>query len=435
MRALQTLVVVTIVVGPTGCEDPGGFADAGSSDGGSTGTAGSGSGSDGSGSGSSQHGPRASAPPRLRRVAEGRAARARCAATARSTSSSSTIAEGSDDLDGPVRARRRVLGLRQLLGPRGRARAPRTPTASPTITSRVRSAVHAAVRCAPRHTIRCATGTWCSCPYCTGDVHTGNAVATYVDPLGRGARPRVPPRRPRQRPGGDRLDAGPVPARSRGCSSPAAAPAGPARSANYYFLRSRLAAEHGYLLDDSGPIFPHSTNYASRCTTRSAASWNIDSIARRWRPEFTDLGDDFGLSTRCSPTTFPDDRLATTFFRRDYNFSRYSYERFYQTSPPKDEVHQKWWEDTQLLVAQYDTRDNLDYFIPYWRDVNGSHCTTSSPGRHRDPGGRDVDVGDYMSCCSTTRTAALATSSRRSPAKTACRRGRGAHPLVALPRS
>jgi phosphoglycolate phosphatase-like HAD superfamily hydrolase len=32
--------------------------------------------------------------------------------------------------------------------------------------------------------------------------------------------------------------------------------------------------------------------------------------------------------------------------------------------------------DTQLLTAQYDTRDNLDYFIPYYRDINDSHCTT-----------------------------------------------------------
>jgi hypothetical protein len=72
---------------------------------------------------------------------------------------------------------------------------------------------------------------------------------------------------------------------------------------------------------------------------------------------------------------FPTDRLATTYFRRDYDFSLYSYERFYDF-PPKEEILRMWEADTQLLVEQYDTRDNLDYFIPYWRNVNDSHCTT-----------------------------------------------------------
>jgi hypothetical protein len=35
-----------------------------------------------------------------------------------------------------------------------------------------------------------------------------------------------------------------------------------------------------------------------------------------------------------------------------------------------------WDSDTQLFTQLYDTRDNLHYFIPYWRNVNDSHCTT-----------------------------------------------------------
>ena len=32
--------------------------------------------------------------------------------------------------------------------------------------------------------------------------------------------------------------------------------------------------------------------------------------------------------------------------------------------------------DTNLLTDLFDTRKNLFYFIPYWRNINSSHCTT-----------------------------------------------------------
>jgi hypothetical protein len=35
-----------------------------------------------------------------------------------------------------------------------------------------------------------------------------------------------------------------------------------------------------------------------------------------------------------------------------------------------------WDDDTQKLVALYETRKNLYYFLPYWRNINSSHCTT-----------------------------------------------------------
>ena len=57
------------------------------------------------------------------------------------------------------------------------------------------------------------------------------------------------------------------------------------------------------------------------------------------------------------------------------NFSLYSYERFYNF-PPKSEILRMWDADTQLLVDEYATRDNLYYFIPYFRNINSSHCTT-----------------------------------------------------------
>jgi hypothetical protein len=35
-----------------------------------------------------------------------------------------------------------------------------------------------------------------------------------------------------------------------------------------------------------------------------------------------------------------------------------------------------WNDDTLKLVEEFETRDNLYYFIPYYRPINDSHCTT-----------------------------------------------------------
>jgi hypothetical protein len=35
-----------------------------------------------------------------------------------------------------------------------------------------------------------------------------------------------------------------------------------------------------------------------------------------------------------------------------------------------------WDADTRLLTAQLDRHPNFAYYIPYWRALNDSHCTT-----------------------------------------------------------
>jgi Pectinacetylesterase len=230
-------------------------------------------------------------------------------------------------------------------------------------------------------------------PYCTGDVHTGNAVSTYADPLGEA------PDLEFHHSGHANVQAATGWMREQfpkiprlfvtGCSA-----GGAGSLANYYFLRTGLDAERGYLLDDSGPIFPNSTN-SRPLHDQIRQSWDIDSILETV-PAFSELGEDFGLINDMLADTFPDDRLATTFFRRDFNFSRYSYERFFP-GITKDEIHEKWWEDTQQLTAQYDAKDNLAYFIPYWRYANDSHCTiilTWEGTEIQEQG--DIDVGGFI---------------------------------------
>jgi hypothetical protein len=211
-------------------------------------------------------------------------------------------------------------------------------------------------------------------PYCTGDVHTGNAVVTYQDPSGASA-----PVTFHHEGHADMLAVTAwidshfthVPKLLvTGCSA-----GGVGSIVNYSMLRGGIhAADQGYLLDDSGPVFPDAASgFSTPMHQKIRAAWNLDSLAGELPPGFT--FDDMGTLNSAVADAFPNDRLATTFFERDYNFSLYSYERFYNF-PPKDQIMQMWAADTQLLVDLYNTRQNLYYFLPYWRSINSSHCTT-----------------------------------------------------------
>jgi hypothetical protein len=207
-------------------------------------------------------------------------------------------------------------------------------------------------------------------PYCTGDVHTGNAVATYGD--GSGSSIEF------HHEGHADMEAvvswidgqfTHVPKMLvTGCSA-----GGVGSLVNYHFLRNGVhAAEKGYLLDDSGPVFPD-PGYSTMMHTKIRQAWNLDSLAQDLPAGFS--FEDMGTVNTALADEFPKDRLATTFFQRDDDFSLYSYNRFYG-SPTKDQVMSMWASDTDNLVSLYQTRKNLYYFLPYWRNVNDSHCTT-----------------------------------------------------------
>ena len=208
-------------------------------------------------------------------------------------------------------------------------------------------------------------------PYCTGDVHTGNAVATYTDAAGTDSVEFHHDGHHAMREVIAWLDTNftHVPKLFvTGCSA-----GGVGSLVNYHFLRNGIkSVQKGYMLDDSGPVFP-STGYSAPMHAKIREAWNVDSIGGELPGGFT--FEDMGTLKTAVADEFPHDRLATTYFRRDMDFSLYSYERFYNF-PPKEEILRMWDEDTKLLTNLYDTRDNLHYFLPYWRNVNDSHCTT-----------------------------------------------------------
>ncbi len=231
-------------------------------------------------------------------------------------------------------------------------------------------------------------------PYCTGDVFAGDEVVTYEDPAGVGD---------------------PIEFQHKGHRNMVAAmdwladhftyvpklfvsgvsAGGVGALVNYGFIREALpSVGRGYLLDDSGPFFPMSDN-SRPLYDKVKSSWRVSN----WLPE-ADLTPGFDVSDLGSinaayADAYPNDRIANTFFRRDYNFSLYSYETFFDF-PPKETIHQMWWQDAEKLIAQAETRDNLAYYIPYHRELNCSHGTLLLEQAGTEVEAEGVDVGDFI---------------------------------------
>ena len=211
-------------------------------------------------------------------------------------------------------------------------------------------------------------------PYCTGDVHIGNKDATYVDLTG--GQPSLSWHHHgyantlaavqwahQQWPSVAKLL---VTGFSAG---------GTATAAGYYYVRNGLNPQKGYYLDDSGPIYPApNSSFNSRpLDDQIRASWNLDSVFSNLPSTFD--RNDFGSINKMVALTFPTDQIAYTGYSRDYNYSRFSYERFL-TPTDKESVIGFWQEDEDNLVEQLNQFNNTSYFIPYERAINASHCST-----------------------------------------------------------
>lgn len=87
-------------------------------------------------------------------------------------------------------------------------------------------------------------------------------------------------------------------------------------------------------------------------------------------------------------------------FKRDANYSAYSYARFWdldEGNPAhKEQIHTMWAEDVANMVEQYEQADNLHYYIPYMRKTTESHCTTIINWTGTEIENTGVEVGDYI---------------------------------------
>lgn len=210
-------------------------------------------------------------------------------------------------------------------------------------------------------------------PYCTGDVHVGNRVVTYTDPTG--ANP-------------------PITFRHVGYQNTIAAlnflktrfpsinkllvtgfsAGGVASSAVFYQARRTLNPTRAYLLNDSGPIFPApNSTYNSRPLHQLITTqWNLASLYSQLPATFNP--NDFGSINAMVATQFPNDKMAYTGYSSDYNFSRFSYERFY---PGIDQngILTKWRQDQTNYINQIKSYANYSYHVPWHRPINDSHCS------------------------------------------------------------
>lgn len=209
-------------------------------------------------------------------------------------------------------------------------------------------------------------------PYCTGDAYTSNRIATYQDHSGTNPDLIIHHK-------GRANIAKIVPWIDEnfthvpkllvtGCSA-----GGVGAFINYRSLRTGIhAVEKGYLLDDSGPVFS-SNGYSGRIHAKIREAWDLGGL-NETAPTGFEVSDLTTYNTAMADE-FPDDRIAMTYFLRDNVFSQLSYASFYNF-PPKEQIMQMWASDSQQLVALYETRQNLHYFLPYWRDIDSSHCAT-----------------------------------------------------------
>ncbi len=241
-------------------------------------------------------------------------------------------------------------------------------------------------------------------PYCTGDVHVGNRVVTYTDPTG------VNP---------------PIVFRHNGYNNTLAilsflhtrfpsinkllvtgfSAGGVASSAVYYQARRTLVPAKGYLLNDSGPIFPapNSTYNSWPLHQLITSQWNLTSLYSQLPASFDPTN--FGSINSMVATQFPSDLLAYTGYSSDYNFSRFSYERFYP-GITKDQVLAKWRQDQTNLVNQIKAYSNYSYHVPWERPINSSHCVSiiTFIGSHACPTVRKKYWYEYILYPSPTET-------------------------------
>lgn len=219
--------------------------------------------------------------------------------------------------------------------------------------------------------------------YCTGDVHAGDKVATYDNPAGGPAltyhhsglanTQKVIDYLQERFPDVPQLLV-------TGCSA-----GGLGAAQNYAFVREGLSGTQcSYLLDDSGPAF-HSSGPSQQLHRKVREAWNLDTLFGKLASVLDvkerELAGNYGLLNTALADHYRSDRFALSAYRMDFNYSLYSYERFFPDATP-DDIHEKYWTDLKALMRTYDSRDNLAYYVPYFRNDNCSHCVSIPPIGH-----------------------------------------------------
>jgi hypothetical protein len=100
---------------------------------------------------------------------------------------------------------------------------------------------------------------------------------------------------------------------------------------------------------------------------------------------------------------YPNDRMGQTHFWEDLNYSSYSYERFYDEieNAPNPEtkellIHQRWYLDTENLMEELAALPNFGFYLPRYRALNESHCTTIVDFENGDIQEDGLELSDFI---------------------------------------
>jgi hypothetical protein len=247
-------------------------------------------------------------------------------------------------------------------------------------------------------------------PYCTGDIYVGDSVQIYEDPAGveaplvwhhNGARnvlavlAWLKNHLPR-----------PTQMLAAGCSAGSIG-----ALADYEMIRGHMAPTRGFLIDDSGPAFPaprtgDPAQYPSvPLHNHIRGVWGLDAGPLPYlktRLPLLDV-DNLGSMYAALSAKYPADRMGQTHFWEDLNYSSYSYERFHDeiANAPNQEVkelliHQRWYLDTEHLMSALEPLPNFGYYLPRFRDLNESHCTTIVDFENGDIQEDGLELSDFI---------------------------------------
>ena len=215
-------------------------------------------------------------------------------------------------------------------------------------------------------------------PYCTADIFFGNTVAEYTDSIS-----------------GENFNV-----HHNGFNNTAAvidfinnefpkidnivltgsSAGGYGSTLNYHRFRDSLKQiDKCYLIADSGPVFStdpdltgsEMSDIVSTFYQDVFSVWEMDPFINEMNSQ--GLSDDYGKIYEWLADRYPEDRFASVFFKRDYMISRTIIER-YVTDHDKENYHRLFADGIDGLTEIFDSRENLGYYIPYYRKLNDSHC-------------------------------------------------------------
>jgi len=247
-------------------------------------------------------------------------------------------------------------------------------------------------------------------PYCTGDIYVGDAVQVYEDPAGiepplvwhhNGARNVLAVLAWLR----DNLPR-PTQMLTAGCSAGSIG-----ALAGYDLIRGHMTPTLGFLIDDSGPAFQAPSDgdpaeYPSvPLHNHVRAVWGLDDGPLPYletRLPLLDAGN-LGSMYAALSAKYPSDRMGQTHFWEDLNYSSYSYERFHPeienaASPEIQEmlIHERWYQDTENLIAELEALPNFGYYLPRYRALNESHCTTIVDFQNGDIQEDGLELSDFI---------------------------------------